>query len=220
MIRVLIADDSDAYRSAIGEVVAATPGFTVVAEVDSGERAVKLAAALKPDLALIDLRMPGLDGAAAAEQIAAHRAETTVVLMTADSGVDAEIAGFQVHDKGTLTMRRLKEIASRRDEAPSRRFRRASDRSTRRPQLVWLRAALLAPLGLTVTCLGLCMLQVEPVHGWMVHVDCPFATWGMDPPSDSTGQTRQPLLSDRPFEAPEPDFHPPTRPRSTANLAG
>jgi CheY-like chemotaxis protein len=195
MIRVLIADDSDAYRSAIGEVVAATPGFTVVAEVASGERAVQLAAALDPDLALIDLRMPGVDGAAAAEQIVAHRAETTVLLMTARGRAAAEIAGFQVHDKGTLTTRGLQEIWSRRHEAPPRRFQPASDRPLasvreiweRRRRLVWLGTALLAPLSLTVTCLGLCMSNVEPVHGWMVRHDCPFADWGMDQPSHPIG---------------------------------
>ena len=185
MIRVLIADDSDAYRSAIGEVVAATPGFTVVAEVASGERAVQLAAALDPDLALIDLRMPGLDGVAAAEQIVAHRAETTVLLMTADGSAGAEIAGFQVHEKGTLTTSRLQEIWSRRNEAPS--SQRAGDSSrtsfwgswTRRPRLVVaLGMALLAPLGLAVTCLTLCRLQVEPVHGWMMRHDCPLADRG------------------------------------------
>ena len=188
LIRVLIADDSDAYRSALGEVVAATPGFTVVAEVESGERAVKLAAALDPDLALIDLRMPGLDGVAAAEQIVARRAETTVLLMTADNTAGAEVAGFQVHDKGTLTTHRLEELWSRRDEAPRRRFQPASwGIWRRRPRLVWLGTALLVPLSLTVTCLGLCMMNVEPVQGWMVRHHCPFANWGMAQTSQPAG---------------------------------
>jgi len=198
MIRVLIADDSDAYRSALGELVAATRGFTVVAEVDSGERAVRHAAVLDPDLALIDLRMPGLGGLAAAEQIVARQPETTVLLMSLDSSARAEIGGFQVHDKARLTTRRLQEIWSRRAEVASRQFQPARDRPSafgraiwaRRPRLVWVVTAALAPLGLAVTCLGLCMLKVEPVHAWMVRVDCPFANWGMDPPSHPIGAAR------------------------------
>jgi DNA-binding NarL/FixJ family response regulator len=70
-VRVLVADDQEPFRRAARAVVAAAPGFTLVGEASSGEEAVELAAALLPDLVLLDVRMPGIGGAEAARQIAA-----------------------------------------------------------------------------------------------------------------------------------------------------
>jgi DNA-binding NarL/FixJ family response regulator len=68
---VLVADDHEPFRRAARAVVAAAPGFTLVGEARSGEEAVELAAALQPDLVLLDVRMPGIGGAEAARRIAA-----------------------------------------------------------------------------------------------------------------------------------------------------
>ena len=111
IVRVLIADDSDAFRGALHDLVEATPGFVLVAEVDSGEAAVSAAAAAHPDLVLIDIRMPGIGGVDAAEQIVAASPETTVVMITADSGgarVDRE--RFSVADKRSLGPMSLIEL--------------------------------------------------------------------------------------------------------------
>jgi DNA-binding NarL/FixJ family response regulator len=70
-VRVLVADDQEPFRRAARAVVAAAPGFTLVGEASSGEEAVELAAALLPDLVLLDVRMPGIGGAEAARQIVA-----------------------------------------------------------------------------------------------------------------------------------------------------
>jgi DNA-binding NarL/FixJ family response regulator len=70
-VRVLVADDQEPFRRAARTVVAAAPGFTLVGEASSGEEAVQLAAALLPDLVLLDVRMPGIGGAEAARRIAA-----------------------------------------------------------------------------------------------------------------------------------------------------
>ena len=69
-VRVLVADDQQPFRRAARAVVAASPGFTLVGEASSGEEAVELAAALLPDLVLLDVRMPGIGGAEAARRIA------------------------------------------------------------------------------------------------------------------------------------------------------
>jgi pilus assembly protein CpaE len=113
VVRVLIADDSDAFRGALHDVVEATPGFMLVGEVDSGEAAVAAAATAHPDLVLIDIRMPGMGGAAAGERIAAASPETIVVMITADSGTDER---FPVADKRSLAPAVLIELwqASRR----------------------------------------------------------------------------------------------------------
>ena len=103
VVRVLIADDSDAFRGALHDLVEATPGFILVGEADSGEAAIAAAATSHPDLVLIDIRMPGIGGIDAAERIVAASPETTVVMITADSGgaiVDTE--RFAVADKRSL----------------------------------------------------------------------------------------------------------------------
>jgi DNA-binding NarL/FixJ family response regulator len=103
IVRVLIADDSDAFRGALHDLVEATPGFVLVGEADSGEAAVIAAATAHPDLVLIDIRMPGIGGVDAAEQILAASPETTVVMITADGGgsiVDPN--RFAIADKRTL----------------------------------------------------------------------------------------------------------------------
>ena len=103
VVRVLIADDSDAFRGALHDLVEATPGFILVGEADSGEAAIAAASTAHPDLVLIDIRMPGIGGVDAAEQILAASPETTVVMITADSGgtiVDTD--RFAVADKRSL----------------------------------------------------------------------------------------------------------------------
>jgi DNA-binding NarL/FixJ family response regulator len=73
-VRVLVADDQEPFRRAARAVIAAAPGFTLVGEASSGEEAVSLAAALLPDLVLLDVRMPGIGGAEAARRIAGAEA--------------------------------------------------------------------------------------------------------------------------------------------------
>lgn len=104
VVRVLIADNSDVFRGALHDLVEATPGFVLVAEVDSGEAAVAAAATVHPDLVLLDLRMPGIGGAHAAEQILAAAPETAVVMITADSD------RLAVADKRSLNPRSLAEL--------------------------------------------------------------------------------------------------------------
>jgi DNA-binding NarL/FixJ family response regulator len=103
-VRVLIADDSDAFRAALQEAVEAAPGFEVVAAVDSGESAIDQVTEAHPDLALIDVRMPGLGGFAAAERIAERNPDVVVVIITADSGGSSiDPARFPVVDKRSLS---------------------------------------------------------------------------------------------------------------------
>jgi two-component system, NarL family, invasion response regulator UvrY len=83
-VGVLIVDDQLPFLAAARLLIASTPGFESVGEATSGERAVTLAAALRPDLVLMDVRMPGLGGLAAARCITMAHSASAVVLVSTD----------------------------------------------------------------------------------------------------------------------------------------
>ena len=68
-VQVLIVDDQEPFRSAARMVVEMTDGFEVAGEAESGEEGVELAAELQPDLVLMDVYLPGIDGMEATRQI-------------------------------------------------------------------------------------------------------------------------------------------------------
>jgi DNA-binding NarL/FixJ family response regulator len=82
MIRVLIADDEPMIRSGIRAILRTDPGLEIVAEAADGGEAVTLAEAHRPDVALLDIRMPVLDGLAAAGRIRTCAPETAVIILT------------------------------------------------------------------------------------------------------------------------------------------
>jgi two-component system response regulator AlgR len=73
-VNVLIVDDQAAFRRAAARVVARLATFEVVGEADSGEASIELARTLRPDLVLMDMHLPGIDGAEAARRILAQAA--------------------------------------------------------------------------------------------------------------------------------------------------
>lgn len=81
MIRLLLADDEDLLRDALASLLGLEADMTVVAQAGDGERAVALAAEFEPDLVVLDLEMPKLDGVEAARRILAHRT-VPIVLVT------------------------------------------------------------------------------------------------------------------------------------------
>ena len=80
MIRLLLADDEDLVREALATLRELEPDFQVVAQAGDGVRAVELDAEHLPDLVVLDLEMPGLDGVAAASRILAARTVPIVLL--------------------------------------------------------------------------------------------------------------------------------------------
>jgi DNA-binding NarL/FixJ family response regulator len=87
-IRVLIADDQTLVRVGLAALLESQPGMTVVGQAGTGEEAVQLARRLKPDIVLMDIRMPVLDGIAATRRILADggggRPARIIVLTTYD----------------------------------------------------------------------------------------------------------------------------------------
>ena len=82
MIRVLIADDHAVVRSGLSLLLHSTPDLLVVGEAADGTEAVELVAALAPDVVLMDLSMPHLDGTQATRRIVASGSPTKVVALT------------------------------------------------------------------------------------------------------------------------------------------
>ena len=82
MIRVLLADDQQLIRAGLRMLCDAEPDLEVVGEAGNGREAVTLAERLSPDVVVMDLRMPGVDGISATSRILAHRPATRVLVLT------------------------------------------------------------------------------------------------------------------------------------------
>ena len=81
-VRVLIVDDQEPFRAVAREVVEAAGDFEVVGEAASGEESVDLANQLHPDLVLMDVNLPGMDGTEATRRILANAGRTRVLLLS------------------------------------------------------------------------------------------------------------------------------------------
>jgi len=82
-LKVVIADDEPLARERLRSLLAEQPGVEVVAEAENGEQALHACAALQPDLVLLDIAMPGLDGLEAARHLATFDPRPAVVFCTA-----------------------------------------------------------------------------------------------------------------------------------------
>ncbi|MGW3661165.1 response regulator [Streptomyces sp. NPDC005151] len=103
-IRVVVADDQELVRSGFAMILAAQPDIEVVAEAGDGAAAVDAVRRLAPDVALLDIRMPGTDGIEACRAISAETGCRTVMLTTFDSddyvyeALHAGASGFLLKD--------------------------------------------------------------------------------------------------------------------------
>lgn len=89
-ISVLIADDNEIIRAGVRQLLSRAPDFEVVGEAHNGREAIELASSLRPDVVLMDLRMPECDGASAARCILAEQPAVKIVVVTSDDSAYAE----------------------------------------------------------------------------------------------------------------------------------
>jgi DNA-binding NarL/FixJ family response regulator len=120
VIDVLIADDQMLVRTGLAMVIGADPAFRVVGEAADGVQAVRLAHELHPDVVLMDLRMPRLDGIEATRRIATEVPETRVIALTtfdldeyAFGALNAGASGFLLKDVSSeLLVQAIVTVAS------------------------------------------------------------------------------------------------------------
>jgi DNA-binding NarL/FixJ family response regulator len=110
-VTVLTVDDQAVFRRAVGDLIAATPGFEEVGQAASGAEALELAETLHPDLVLLDVRMDDMDGIETAQRLLASDCNAVLVLISLHDVPEAASAGIAAHvRKQELSTRTLREL--------------------------------------------------------------------------------------------------------------
>jgi DNA-binding NarL/FixJ family response regulator len=101
-VRVLIADDHTLFREGLRALLLSAPGLAVVGEAASGAEAVSQAAALQPDIILMDIQMPGLNGIEATRRILQDSPHVGIVILTMFEDDDSVFAAMRAGARGYL----------------------------------------------------------------------------------------------------------------------
>jgi len=99
-IRILLADDHPLTRSGIAEFVKREESFELVAEAEDGLEAWEMIQKLRPDVALLDIRMPELDGVSVAQRVKAESLNTAIVMLTSYDAQQYVIASLRAGARG------------------------------------------------------------------------------------------------------------------------
>jgi DNA-binding NarL/FixJ family response regulator len=102
-VRVLIVDDQEPFRAVARTVVELTDGFEVIGESENGEDSVTTAHALRPDLVLMDVNLPGISGLEATRQILADHVDDKPVVVLVLSTYEAAEYGPQAEEVGAAS---------------------------------------------------------------------------------------------------------------------
>jgi DNA-binding NarL/FixJ family response regulator len=101
-LHVVIADDHPVFRQGLQALLATDPDITVVGEADTGLHAVELVGELQPDVVIMDLRMPDLDGVAATREISHTSPQVAVLVLTMFDDDDSVFAAMRAGARGYL----------------------------------------------------------------------------------------------------------------------
>jgi DNA-binding NarL/FixJ family response regulator len=101
-LRILVADDSDAFRAGLAALLASVDGVTVSGEATSGEEAIARALELQPDVVLMDLNMPGRNGIEATRAIVSSAPHIAVLVLTMHEDDESVFAAVQAGARGYL----------------------------------------------------------------------------------------------------------------------
>jgi DNA-binding NarL/FixJ family response regulator len=102
-VTVIVADDQSAVREGLVLLLGTLPGIVVAGQAADGDAAIELVAAVRPQVALMDLNMPGCDGVAATRRITADHPATRVVVLTTYADDESIISALQAGALGYLT---------------------------------------------------------------------------------------------------------------------
>jgi len=102
MIKLLIADDHLIIRQGLRLIIETEDDLEILAEASDGAEALRLCAELSPDVVLMDLRMPGMDGLTAIEKLRTSQPEIAVVILTTFNEDDLMLRGLQAGARGYL----------------------------------------------------------------------------------------------------------------------
>ena len=104
-VRILIADDHTVVRAGLKALLERHDHLTVVAEADNGELAIRLAKQLLPDVAILDIRMPGISGIEVCKQITENVPECKVIMLTSYAEDELLMAAIQAGASGYVLKR-------------------------------------------------------------------------------------------------------------------
>ena len=119
MIRVLVVDDHGVVRLGVERALSGLPGVEVVGAVADGEQALAAVPELEPDVILMDLQMPGLDGIAATREIVRQQPDARVVVLTSyldrakiEAALEAGAIGYTLKDGDPQELERVVRVAA------------------------------------------------------------------------------------------------------------